>query len=438
MNGSASRTITIPHLGRVEGHGGIFLKIVDDRVVEVNLDIHEGSRFYERLLVGKNYLEVQGIITRVCAICSADHTVAALMALENALGLPETERVQRLRGLLLLGAAIESHALHVFALALPDYLGFDSVIAMSEKYPTEVASALQLKQLGNRVQELVGGRPVHPINPIVGGFGRLPSHRQLSALREELAGAIDSAMRFVDLAVTLELPGWSTNPTVFMALRPDDAVYRFRGSTLCTSRGEEYPAGSYREVVQEYAVEHSHAKHAALASGGTYMVGALARLWLLGDRLGGRAREAYERLFPDGVQPNVLLNNWAQLVEIVHCLERGVALCDELISVPETDRDAIEFEVRAGRGIAAIEVPRGILFHEYEIDDHGTVVAANIVTPTAQNLANVEDDLRAAAEALLLTGLPCGDAELQGNLEMVVRAYDPCISCSVHVVRVDS
>ncbi len=131
MNGSASRTITIPHLGRVEGHGGIFLKIVDDRVVEVNLDIHEGSRFYERLLVGKNYLEVQGIITRVCAICSADHTVAALMALENALGLPETERVQRLRGLLLLGAAIESHALHVFALALPDYLGFDSVIAMS-------------------------------------------------------------------------------------------------------------------------------------------------------------------------------------------------------------------------------------------------------------------------------------------------------------------
>ncbi len=195
-------------------------------------------------------------------------------------------------------------------------------------------------------------------------------------------------MRFVDLAVTLELPGWSTNPTVFMALRPDDAVYRFRGSTLCTSRGEEYPAASYREVVQEYAVEHSHAKHAALASGGTYMVGALARLWLLGDRLGGRAREAYERLFPDGVQPNVLLNNWAQLVEIVHCLERGVALCDELVSVPETDRDAIEFEVRAGRGIAAIEVPRGILFHEYEIDDHGTVVAANIVTPTAQNLAN--------------------------------------------------
>lgn len=434
---SASRTITIPHLGRVEGHGGIFVKVVDDRVVEVNLDIHEGSRFYEKLLVGKDYREVQGIITRVCAICSADHTVAALMALENAVGITETERVRRLRGLLLLGAAIESHALHVFALALPDYLGFDSVIAMAERYPDEVTSALQLKQLGNRVQELIGGRPVHPVNTIVGGFGRLPSHRQLGALRTELAGAVDSAMLFVDLACTLEVPTWSANSTVFMALRPDDPSYRFRGSTICTSRGGEYPAASYREVVREHTVEHSHAKHAALASGETYMVGALARLWLLSDRLQGRAREAFERLFPSGFQPDILLNNWAQLVEIVHCLERGANLCDELLGMPETAREATDYEVRGGRGIAAVEVPRGILFHDYEIDDDGRVVTANVVTPTAQNLANVERDLRATAETMLADGVPGGDSALQSGLEMVVRAYDPCISCSVHVVRVD-
>jgi sulfhydrogenase subunit alpha len=438
MDRSPSRTIIIPHLGRVEGHGGIFVKVVDDRVVEVNLDIHEGSRFYEKLLVGKNYLEVQGIITRVCAICSADHTVAALMALENAVGITETEHVRRLRGLLLLGAAIESHALHVFALALPDYLGFESVIAMAERYPEEVTSALKLKQLGNRVQELIGGRPVHPINTIVGGFGRLPSHRQLAELRAELARAVDSAMRFVDLAGTLEVPAWSANTTIFMVLRPDDPAYRFRGTAICTSRGEEYPVASYREVVREYTVEHSHAKHAALASGESYMVGALARLWLLADRLRGRAREAFERLFPGGVQPNILLNNWAQLVEIVHCLERGATLCDELLDLPEADCEVADYEVRAGRGIAAVEVPRGILFHEYEIDDDGRVVAANIVTPTAQNLANVERDLRAAAECLLPTGPPGGDAELRRDLEMVTRAYDPCISCSVHVVRVNS
>jgi sulfhydrogenase subunit alpha len=435
VNGESSRTIRIPHLGRVEGHGGIFVRVVDDQVVEVNLDIHEGSRFYEKLLVGKNYLEVQGIITRVCAICSVDHTVAALMALENAVGITETERVRRLRGLLLLGAAIESHALHVFALALPDYLGFDSVIAMAERYPDEVTSALRLKQLGNRVQDVIGGRPVHPVNTIVGGFGRLPGHHALAALRAELASAVESAMRFVDLGATIEVPSWSANPTVFMALRPDDRAYRFRGTTICTSRGEEYPASSYREVVREYTVGHSHAKHSALVSGETYMVGALARLWLLADRLRGRAREAFERLFPTGFQPDILLNNWAQLVEIVHCLERGVTLCDELLGMPETVREATDYQVRAGRGIAAVEVPRGILFHEYEIDDEGKVAAANVVTPTSQNLANIERDLRGAAKNLLLSGPPGGDAGLQRSLEMVVRAYDPCISCSVHVVR---
>ena len=244
-------------------------------------------------------------------------------------------------------------------------------------------------------------------------------------------------MQFVDIAGAIEVPTWAAQPTVFMALRPDDPVYRFRGTTICTSGGDTYPIESYREVVQEYTVEHSHAKHAALASGETYMVGALARLWFLSDRLRGRAREAFEQLFPDGVQSNILLNNWAQVVEIVHCLERGIVLCDELLSMPEMERDAIEYDIRAGRGVAAVEVPRGILLHEYEIDDQGKVVAANIVTPTAQNLANVERDLRVAVENLLPTGPPGGDAELQLDLEMVTRAYDPCISCSVHVVRVD-
>ena len=176
---ATGRTITIPHLGRVEGHGGIFVKIVGDRVQDVNMDIHEGSRYYEALLKGRHFLDVQGIITRVCAICSANHTVAALMALERAMGIEESERIRRLRGLLLLGAAIESHALHVFALALPDYLGYDSVIAMAERYPEQVTFALRLKQLGNRIQSLIGGRAVHPINTLVGGFGKLPSPRDL-------------------------------------------------------------------------------------------------------------------------------------------------------------------------------------------------------------------------------------------------------------------
>jgi sulfhydrogenase subunit alpha len=431
----SARSIVIPHLGRVEGHGGIFVKIAGSTVHEVNMDIFEGSRYYEALLKGKNFLDVQGIITRVCAICSACHTVAALDALEQALGIAQSQRVHTLRGLLLLGATIESHALHVFALALPDFLGFDSVISMAAKYPAEVAFALKLKQLGNRVQEMIGGRAVHPINTLVGGFGKVPPHRDLQTVRKELIGVLEPLMGTVELVGSLPVPDWAAQPAVYVALRPYEEAFRFRGTAICTSRGEEFPIAGYRDVIREFTVEHSHAKHSALASGETYMVGSLARLKLWGGYLKGRARGAFERLFPGGVVDNVLLNNRAQLVELVHSVERGIEVCDELLAMPEVGREMAEYEVRAGRGVGAIEVPRGTLFHEYELDGEGRVVAANVITPTAQNLANVERDLRATAENLLAAAEPPDDARLKLDLEMVARAYDPCISCSVHVTR---
>lgn len=434
---TGARTITIPHLGRVEGHGGIFVKVVGGSVHEVNMDIYEGSRYYEALLKGKHFLEVQGIITRVCAICSASHTVAALTALENALGIAQTERVHRLRGLLLLGATIESHALHVFALALPDFLGFDSVIGMASRYPGEVAFALRLKQMGNRIQELIGGRAVHPINTLVGGFGKLPSKEDLRKVRAELEGTLEPLMKSVELVRSLPLPEWGTQPTIYVALRPyEKSYFRFRGVAICTSRGEEFPLEQYRSVIREFTVEHSHAKHAALSSGETYMVGSLARLKLWGDLLAGRAREAFEALFPNGVGDNILANNWAQLVELVHCIERGIEVCDLLLGMPDVRQEMVDYQVRAGRGVGAIEVPRGTLFHEYEIDDDGRVVSANVITPTAQNLANTERDLRTAVESMLRQpDLAADDRRLRTGLEMVARAYDPCISCSVHLVR---
>jgi sulfhydrogenase subunit alpha len=435
VNG-ASRTINIAHLGRVEGHGGIFVKVVGDRVREVKLDVVEGSRYYEALLRGKHFLEVQGIITRVCAICSASHTVAALTAIEAALGVSVSRRIFTLRGLLLLGGTIESHALHVFALALPDFFGCDSLITLAGVRPEEVKFALELKQLGNRIQQLVGGRPVHPINTLVGGFGKLPAHRAIEEVKVGLQRMLDPLMRFVDLAATLEVPTFAAQPTVYLALRPYDDRYRFRGVSICTSRGEEYPLESYRDIVREFMVEHSHAKHSAMPSGESYMVGSLARLRLWGDRLTGCSREAFEKLFPAGLQDNVLLNNWAQVVELVNCVERGVEHCDEILAMPEDDSEMTEYETRAGRGIGAIEVPRGTLFHEYVLDEKGRVTDANVVTPTAQNLANVEKDMRGAVETLLAQGAR-DDTRLQLDLAMVARAYDPCISCSVHLVRVD-
>ena len=429
------RTVTVSHLGRVEGHGGLHVRIVGDVVHEVGLDVFEGSRYYEALLRGKHFLDVQGIITRVCAICSTSHTVAALTAIEKALAIEPSQRVLDLRCLAELGAFVESHALHVFALALPDFLGFDSVIAMSAKYPAEVAFALKLKQLGNRLQELVGGRSIHPVNMVLGGFGRLPRPADLRSIAEELRRALDPLLNAVGLVKSIEVPDWPTREALYVALRPRQRAYGFRGDDLCTSRGEEYAVDCYADLVREYTVEHSHAKHSALASGETYMVGSLARLKLWGQFLMGRAREAFEQLFPGGVVDNVLLNSRAQLVELVHCVDRAAALCDELQAPPAEEPKAVAYEVRSGHGVGAIEAPRGTLFHEYTLDDEGRVASANVITPTAQNLANAERDMRRAAETLIAREHDLREPRLKRGLEMVARAYDPCISCSVHVVR---
>jgi sulfhydrogenase subunit alpha len=429
-----SRTVTIPHLGRVEGHGGIRVTLGDTRVTDVNMDIHEGSRFYEKLLVGRDFRDVQGIITRVCAICSADHTVAALAALESALGIPLSERTRALRGLLLRGAAIESHALHVFALALPDFLGFDSLMALAERYPEEVAFALQLKQLGNHIQAVIGGRAVHPINTLVGGFGKLPSHREIEELRGDLEAVIGRLTDAVGMVASIDVPDWAAQPTLFVALRPKRPDFGFRGDEICTSGGAEFSVDAYGEVVHEFSVEHSTARHAALASGETYMVGSLARLKLWGHRLRGAAAQAFGILFPNGVADNVLLNTRAQVVETVYCVESAIAFCDAYLGLDEIDTELHEVEVRGGRGVGAIEAPRGMLFHEYELDEDGKVSAANVVTPTAQNLANIERDLRYSGDRLQRVG-GSEDADLKRAFEMVARAYDPCISCSVHLVR---
>lgn len=432
-----TRTVTIPHLGRVEGYGGIRVAVDGGRVVEVNMDIHEGSRYYEKLLVGHHWRDVQGIITRVCAICSADHSVVALAALENALGVAESRRTSVLRGLLLHGAAIESHALHVFALSLPDFLGFESIMAMAERFPEEVTFALKLKQLGNRIQTLIGGRAVHPINTLVGGFGRLPSHEAIDSLRRELLAVDGSLMDAVEIVAGIEVPGWASGPNLFVALRPAEAEFGYRGDVICTSGGGELRVVDYRDAVREYSVEHSHARHAALDTGETYMVGSLARLRLWHGRLKNRGAEAFDELFHGADLDNVLLNTRAQLVETVHSVGAAIESCDVFLGFDEAESERDDVEDSGGTGVAAIEAPRGTLIHEYELDDEGRVASANVVTPTAQNLANLERDLRSSGDRLLTDG-GATDTTLQRCFEMVARAYDPCISCSVHVARVEA
>jgi sulfhydrogenase subunit alpha len=429
-----NKSIQIPHLGRVEGHGGIDIEIENGEVVKVNLDIYEGSRFYEILVMGKNYYEVPSIISRVCAICSVGHTLTSQMAVENAFGLKVTKRTELLRGLLLHGQLIESHSLHIAALVLPDLLGYDGVLSMAKDYAKEVSVGLGLKKLGNAIQELVGGRCIHPINALVGGFGKVPEKNQLLTLKGQLEKGLGDALVVADLLGTINISDYADSPTIFAALEPHDTTrYSYLGDTIITSLGERFPVAEFRKICHEGVVKHSHAKQ-SLYSGKPFMTGSLARINLNGAALlAGKAKEVQEKLIPNLPSQNILHNNLAQMIEMVHSIERAMTLIDLLIEERLGDQEPLKFEVHAGKGVGAIEVPRGTLYHYYEIDDEGKIIDADIITPTAQNLANCEKDLKVSVGRLM--NEPKDYMEFK--LEMVARAYDPCISCAVHLVNLE-
>jgi sulfhydrogenase subunit alpha len=395
----------------------------------VRFDVFEGLRLFEGLVRGRPVIEVAGIVSRICAICSHGHAITALQALERAMALEVSPQTRQLRELAFHGAAIESHALHVFCLALPDLLRHASVVELAGVAPETVAMALRLKKLGNTIQEIVGGRAVHPVNYAIGGFGRVPSVDDLARLRADLTEGLADCDRAVDALAGVEMPAFGDAPIRCAALLPHDGSYFF-GDTIRLSDGRTIPVGAYRSLTNERAVRHSTARH-SLADGLPYMVGALPRLTLNGGRIDGRAREVWTSLGPAIPSRNVVMNDLAQFVELVFSVEQAARIVDDLLTNGVTPEPRMRYTARAGSGAAAAEVPRGVLFHSYEIDANGLVAAADVITPTAQNCAHVEEQFRAAVRQQP----DLADEDLRKRLEVIARAYDPCVSCSVHVIR---
>jgi sulfhydrogenase subunit alpha len=429
-----TRTITIDHLARVEGHGGIKVILDGDQVRSVDFDVFEGIRLLEGLVRGRSADDVTGIVSRICAICSHGHSITSLQALENAMGIAVTPQTRKLRDLAYHGANIESHALHVFVLALPDFLGHPSVISLAGSDPDAVALALRLKKLGNTIQEIIGGRAVHPMNYVIGGFGKVPSVEEFLGLKKLLTEGLADCARALDVLKRTQVPDFVRESIRCAALVPEDDAYFF-GSSVQLTDGKSavrIPVEEYRALTNEYCVPHSHAKRSA-CEGRSYMVGSLARLTINGDRIGGMARTAWEEVRLSIPSTNVVMNDIAQAVEMIFSVERALQLVNELLDAGIPPEAPVPYEPRACRGAAATEVPRGILFYSYELDAEGRIAEADIITPTAQNLNHAEDQMKAAVQQ----GTKAGASEetLRHRLEIVARAYDPCISCSVHLIR---
>jgi len=427
------KPVVIEHLARVEGHGGITVELEGNAVSKVHFDVFEGARLLESLVRGKRYDEVAPILSRICSICSAAHSLTSLKATENAFGVQVSPQTDLLRDLLYVGESIESHALHIFLLAVPDYLDFPSAIALAAVKPDAVRLGLRLKKLGNLIQETIGGRAVHPVNVVPGGFGKAPTVEGLIELRDALVDGAKDSEAVLDVMVSLPPADYCHCDTAYAALLSPNLGNYYAGDEVmvaCNGNRSALRAADYRKLANEQSVLHSHAKHSSFG-GRPFMVGSLARLTVNQQRLSGKLAAVSERLQLRLPATNPMDNNKAQALELVGDIERALLIVEQLLRDGIKDERPAEVHVRAGTGTGITEAPRGLLIHSYTYDAEGRITAADVITPTALNAACMELHFRRAVEQ----SEEREEAVLAKRLQMIARAYDPCISCSVHLVR---
>jgi len=423
-----TKTIVTEYLARVEGEGGMRVRIDEGRVSDVQLQIYEPPRFFEAFLRGRRFTEAPDITARICGICPVAYQMSAVHAMERICGVEVGGQLRALRRLLYCGEWIESHALHVFMLHAPDFLGYESAIEIARDNPALVARALDLKKTGNQVMTVVGGREVHPINVRVGGWYRTPRKRELQALVEPLERARDLSLEAVRFAAGLPFPDYTRDYELVALSQPGE--YPIDLGRIVSSEGIDIDVSEYEQFFEEEHVPWSNALHSRVIGRGSYLCGPLARFALSYDRLGALARGAASEVGLEPSERNPFKSIVVRSVELVEACDEALRLIREY---EEPDEPAVEVEPRAGVGHGCTEAPRGILWHRYEIDDEGTILDAKIVPPTSQNQKAIEDDLRNVVERSL--HLP--DEELRLRCEQTIRNYDPCISCATHFLKLE-
>jgi len=423
-----SKTIKVDCLARVEGEAALQVKFRGDRVEDVKLKVFEPPRMFEAFLRGRHAFEAPDITARICGICPIAYQMSAVHAIERALGVKIDPAVRLLRRLFYCGEWIESHALHVFMLHAPDFLGYPDAVAMARDHKDKVELALRLKKTGNELVTVLGGREIHPISACVGGFYRAPSRSELRALEENLKWALDASIAATKLVSTFEFPPFEQDYEFVALSHPKE--YPLCEGRLVSNRGLDIDVSDYEEHFFEQHVKHSNALQSQLKKRGSYHVGPLARFNLNFDRLPAAARQTAEEC---GLKPpclNPFRSIQVRAVELVFACEEALRIIAEY-EPPAAPRAKVK--LRAGAGAAITEAPRGILYHRYEVDAEGLIVAAKIVPPTSQNLKRIEEDLWHFIPQL--NGRSTEEMTL--SCEQAIRNYDPCISCATHFLRME-
>jgi coenzyme F420-reducing hydrogenase alpha subunit len=423
-----TRRIEVSALARVEGEGALQIRLNGAQVTDVKLRIYEPPRFFEALLRGRRFDEAPDITARICGICPVAYQMSAAHAMEAALGLRVEGPLRALRRLLYCGEWIESHALHVYMLHAPDFLGYASGLEMAADHAAAVQRGLRLKKLGNQIVRVVGGREIHPVNVRVGGFYRLPARAELLALGEELRWAQDAALETVRWVAGFRFPDFERDYE-FVALR-HPLEYPMNEGRLVSSRGLDIPVDAYEDHFLESHRPHSNALHSVLRERGAYQVGPLARYNLNFDRLSARTRQAAGEAGLGPTCRNPFQSIVVRALETLNACEEALALVEAWQPVGPA---ALEAVPGAGLGHGCTEAPRGILYHRYRLDERGVIAEAKIVPPTSQNQKSIEEDLW----QLVPRHLDLSKDELTWRCEQAVRNYDPCISCATHFLKLE-
>jgi sulfhydrogenase subunit alpha len=421
-----SRTIKVDYLARVEGEGALHVKIRDNTVTDVKFKIWEPPRFFEAFLRGRNHSEAPDITARICGICPIAYQVAAAHAMESAFGVTVDRQVRALRRLIYCGEWIESHALHVFLLHAPDFLGYEDGIQMAKDHPEVVQKGLQLKKVGNGLMALLGGREVHPINVCVGGLYRAPTKRELAPFIDKLKWGRDAALEAVRWTATLPFPDFEQDYE-FVALRHPDE-YAITEGRLASNKGLDIALSEYDDHFVEEHVPYTNALHSTLKERGAYLVGPLARYNVNFDKLSPLAQQAARDAGLGPVCLNPFKSIIVRSVEILYAYDEALRIIDGY-EMPE--KPAVEVQPRAATAYGCTEAPRGSLYHRYRVDGQGVILDAKIVAPTSQNQKSVESDLWQFVPKYM--DLP--SEKLAWQCEQVIRNYDPCISCATHFLK---
>jgi coenzyme F420-reducing hydrogenase alpha subunit len=420
---STEREIAVDYLARVEGEGAMYLKLRDDEVIDLKFKIFEPPRFFEAFLRGRRFSEAPDITARICGICPVAYQMSSCNAMEHGAGVQVVGQLGALRRLIYCGEWIESHALHVYFLHAPDFLGYNSAIDMAKDFPEQVQIGLRLKKVGNQIMTLLGGREIHPINVRVGGFYRIPTKRELETLVPDLEWALDAAVNTAKWVAGFPFPEFERDYEYVALQHPDE--YAIHQGRIVSNRGLDIAVDEWPQHFEETQVEWSNALHAHLKERGSYHVGPMARYSLNSDQLTPAAKKAAEDTGLGPTCTNPFRSIVVRAVEIAFACEEALRLID---AYERPHEPFVPVEPNGSVGHGASEAPRGILYHRYEVDEEGLIADAHIVPPTSQNQLSIEDDLKAYVPGH--AHLP--DEQLQWQLEQAIRNYDPCISCATH------